>query len=1128
MAEGRKFNTSFLGGEVSDRFMARVDSPLYDKTLRKLENIIIHPTGGLDFDPGTVFICEAKTNTDPVRLIPFEKSSSEKYVLELTEAACRFYRDKARILDGANPLEIVTPWLGADLAGLQAAQQENKLYLANPSYQISKLRYQTLLGWVLSNADQQKLFAVAGAAIPRVMIYSYEAGFFERKSDPLGGLPSLNARGVAFSPTDNYVGFANESSPYATIYKRDGNDWGKIANPGTLPTGIGRGCSFSPDGSHFAVAHDATPFITIYKIESGDVFTKLGNPATLPTGNAVHCAYSPDGTYLAVTAATNGPNVYKRSGDSYVFLWRFSTGISSYKCAWSPDGKYLAVTYNTTAPAFRLWKREGDTFALVPNPATMPASADGCAFSANGTFFAVTLEATPFVYIYKRQGDHFTKLANPGTLPAGFATGCAFSPGGDYFAVAHATNPYITIYSIAGDVFSKITNPDTLPTGQAFECAFSNEGWAGVHWGSNYPKALTFHDQRLLIGRDGIVRGSRSGSPQDFALDAADASAGFEYSLASDVLEEIVWMRTKAHNVVVGTTLGEWLLTGGDAPITGSNVFADRVSGNGSAEICAVLANASLLYVQKGGQRLLEFLYSQERGGYVSPDLTLFADHIGELGFQELAWQRSPSSMLWTRLGTGELASLTLDRNNGIVAWGRHPRDGIIKSMAIVSGDASNGEDTIYLCVQRVINGVTKQYIEYMTPQRRPADEKDCHFVDCGKIYDYSATQDTMEGATKANPVVVSATGHPFVNDEFVRITGVGGMTQLNGNVYMVKNKAANTFELYLTDGVTPLDGTGFGVWTAGGLVEKVVNALTGLGHLEGKTVAVYADGVELKQQVVSSGVIPLTTGVPSHSMIDRGDCESATPPMVSGETVPILFNATWARDAAEAHGGASSYKFTKTIAAGTQAYVTFYAAAGMHGFLPGQTVTQEIWVKIPSGGALGSEVVAYLGDKVGTYQYSTAPAQNLYDQWQKITLTRTLRAGATEFITQINLISTAALNEYFNVDDIEIDSDVVYAAKIHVGLPYTGKMWTQRLGHFSPVRIPEALLLLSKSRGGKIGSDEASLKAIRYDTVDLKTGAQRVAIGGRFSEEGSIMIVQDQPLPMSILGIVGKLNVGE
>jgi hypothetical protein len=41
---------------------------------------------------------------------------------------------------------------------------------------------------------------------------------------------------------------------------------------------------------------------------------------------------------------------------------------------------------------------------------------------------AVAHATSPFVTIYKRSGDTFTKLANPATLPTNFGYGVAFYP----------------------------------------------------------------------------------------------------------------------------------------------------------------------------------------------------------------------------------------------------------------------------------------------------------------------------------------------------------------------------------------------------------------------------------------------------------------------------------------------------------------------------------------------------------------------------------------------------------------------------------------------------------------------------------------------------------------------------
>ena len=59
-----------------------------------------------------------------------------------------------------------------------------------------------------------------------------------------------------------------------------------------------------------------------------------------------------------------------------------------------------------------------------------------------------------------------------------------------------------------------------------------------------------------------------------------------------------------------------------------------------------------------------------------------------------------------------------------------------------------------------------------------------------------SGTAKTITGITKANPAVVTSNGHGFVNGDRVYISGVSGMTQVNGNVYTVAGKTTNTFQL--------------------------------------------------------------------------------------------------------------------------------------------------------------------------------------------------------------------------------------------------------------------------------------------------------------------------------------------
>ena len=77
----------------------------------------------------------------------------------------------------------------------------------------------------------------------------------------------------------------------------------------------------------------------------------------------------------------------------------------------------------------------------------------------------------------------------------------------------------------------------------------------------------------------------------------------------------------------------------------------------------------------------------------------------------------------------------------------------------------------------------------------------------------------TMNACTAADPGAVTCTApHLLVNGDRVRITGVVGMTELNGNVYTVTKTGATTF----TIGVDTSDTDNYTAYTSDGVVTQV------------------------------------------------------------------------------------------------------------------------------------------------------------------------------------------------------------------------------------------------------------------------------------------------------------------
>ncbi len=76
-------------------------------------------------------------------------------------------------------------------------------------------------------------------------------------------------------------------------------------------------------------------------------------------------------------------------------------------------------------------------------------------------------------------------------------------------------------------------------------------------------------------------------------------------------------------------------------------------------------------------------------------------------------------------------------------------------------------------------------------------------------------------GATQANPCMVTAPGHNFVNGDWVFGAAFVGMTQLNGRLFIVQNVAGNTFTLADTFG-NPINSLAFGAYVGGGTFARV------------------------------------------------------------------------------------------------------------------------------------------------------------------------------------------------------------------------------------------------------------------------------------------------------------------
>ena len=192
---------SFASGEFAPSLYSRIDIDKYKSGAKTLRNFIVHPSGGASNRPGLEYIATAKYANKAIKVIPFEFSTTQTYVIEAGEYYFRFYKDGAQIAVSsadawATPVvyavgdfvtesatiyycieahtsnvfatdlaagrwvaqtiyEVPTPYSESDLAGLEYTQSADILFLTHPSHEPRQLERAGDTSWTMNLYDYQ-------------------------------------------------------------------------------------------------------------------------------------------------------------------------------------------------------------------------------------------------------------------------------------------------------------------------------------------------------------------------------------------------------------------------------------------------------------------------------------------------------------------------------------------------------------------------------------------------------------------------------------------------------------------------------------------------------------------------------------------------------------------------------------------------------------------------------------------------------------------------------------------------------------------------------------------------------------------------------------------------------------
>jgi len=146
---------SFNAGELSPYLDGRSDIQKYYSGCRTLDNFLILSYGGATKRPGTKYIA---TTSGEVRLVPFEFSTEQAYILEFRDESLRFYKDGGQILSGSSAYSIATPYdtNTMNLMDLQFVQSADTMYIVHSDYMPRKLTRTGHTSWTLTECDFQR------------------------------------------------------------------------------------------------------------------------------------------------------------------------------------------------------------------------------------------------------------------------------------------------------------------------------------------------------------------------------------------------------------------------------------------------------------------------------------------------------------------------------------------------------------------------------------------------------------------------------------------------------------------------------------------------------------------------------------------------------------------------------------------------------------------------------------------------------------------------------------------------------------------------------------------------------------------------------------------------------------
>lgn len=297
----------------------------------------------------------------------------------------------------------------------------------------------------------------------------------------------------------------------------------------------------------------------------------------------------------------------------------------------------------------------------------------------------------------------------------------------------------------------------------------------------------------------------------------ADNACFFQLAPVSGSVDYISWARGGPDHLFVGTFGGPFRVSGSglDIPITPSSINVRQFDTAGCEETMAV-GCAQIFFIQRGGTTLRSTkVVNPYLATFEAVDMCLNAEQIMYSPLRRVVFQQGRPNVVWVTRADGILCGLsvhaTLVEAQAVAGWHRHKIGGTSgKVLDVGVLQRTNGLDLLYAATERVINGVTRRFVEVMADEAVFPDPED--FFTANKTADLTAFQNAVYRAQE-------------------RYVHLDGALTYDGSVRGITAAASMTPSAVSGTGITLTAGAAvFAAADVGAEIWKKPDPVTGLG----------------------------------------------------------------------------------------------------------------------------------------------------------------------------------------------------------------------------------------------------------------------------------------------------------